>query len=159
MWFRFRLSSDCMRLLGALSSWVLIVFKDGDSASTLDNLFQWLPSLWKRVFHCLVRISFIAIFDHCLFSFCFASLGRAWLISTAPSCWVTADSSEIPVKLLLLTAEQTVSLSLSSCVMYSSPSFILVVFHQPWSSISMSFLYWGVWNETLCLNCTLTNTK
>lgn len=53
-------------------------------------------------------ISFIAIWNHWLWSFCCASCGRASLISTIPLCWVTEDSSKIPFMLPLLNAEQTI---------------------------------------------------
>lgn len=68
--------------------------------------------------------------------------------SPLPTCWIAEDSNEINV-LLLPKAKETAPLSLSLCVMYSIPLFILVTFHQPCSNISISSLYWGVRNVSL----------
>lgn len=101
--------SDYFEMLRTLSSWVLVVFKDGHSTSSLDKLFQWLPSFWKRFFCSQIRILFIAICDHCLFFFLLFITAKSLTHICCALMLVTEASNESPLQIPLLKAEKFLS--------------------------------------------------
>lgn len=121
------------RELRVMSSQILNISKDGDSVSSLVNLFSvWLLSQWKKIFLLLKIISCISVHAYCLL---LASLRGVCLHLYFPApatytCWWDSPQPSF------LYAEHPSSLCLSIYVSYVKPLVISMILH--WSCSRMS---------------------